>query len=57
MRECVICGEEIHPERISAQPRVKTCKRECSEENVKRVRAKINQRWRKEQKAKREAAQ
>ena len=56
MRACIICEEPIHPARIAAQPKVKTCKRECSEENVKRVRARINKRWREERKAAKAAA-
>ena len=43
---CVICEKPIHPKRIEAQPRCKTCGHECSKEHTKRVRAKIHKRWR-----------
>ena len=35
--KCVLCGDDIHPKRVAALPRTKTCV-SCSSEDKKQVR-------------------
>ena len=51
MKDCVICGQPIHPIRIEAQPRAVTCGRACSEFRKTNNRAAARRAYKDRQKA------
>ena len=56
MDECRQCGRPIHPERVRAIPNVKTCSRECSNEDQRMIKAEYQARLRARRKEERETA-
>ena len=51
---CKMCPNEVHPERIAAQPNVLTCSAKCADDNLRELQRAAARRYQARQRAKKQ---